>query len=169
MSEEQVRRVDLDKAELTVRIAEACHDRHRPQGFTVEQAIDSLHPDTRTMFDRAAGRAIDYFIERLEQSTGIAPLSCTQTRDPILPLAEAAMGTEYAIIGYEEWSEGSSTPVGCAVVRIAGPGTAGRGLPFIVPADNPERELWGRRGRWRSTSRGTSERRQENNGQHERS
>ena len=157
--------VQINQNELAVRMTEGITGVKRPAGISAAAVLAVLPPQIRTSWLQAAAEVTEYLQECFNAEaptqwvevvppgtptfsptlTPIVRPTVTPASDPILPLAEAATGTEYAIIRYEEWDPDGGFPIGCAAVRIAGPGMAGRGLPFIVPADNPERELWGRR------------------------
>ncbi len=62
---------EIDSAELTLRIAEACLGMRRPQRVSAEDALAQLRaaePEHIAGFDRAALRAAEYFIECINKS-----------------------------------------------------------------------------------------------------
>lgn len=69
---------EIDSAELTLRIAEACLGMRRPPGMTARDALAQLRasePDHIAGFDRAAIRAAEYFIECINKSGHFAEMN----------------------------------------------------------------------------------------------
>ena len=62
---------EIDSAELTLRIAEACLGMLRPPGIDARDALAQLRsrePHIIAGFDKAAKRAADYFVECINKS-----------------------------------------------------------------------------------------------------
>jgi hypothetical protein len=68
----------IDSAELALRIAEACLRMKRPPGATARESLDQLRtaePEFIAGFDRAAIRAMEYFVECINKSGSYAEMS----------------------------------------------------------------------------------------------
>ncbi len=68
---------EVETAELTLRIAEACLGMKRPPGMSAKDALGQLRsaePDHVAGFDRAAVRAAEYFIECINKSGHFAEM-----------------------------------------------------------------------------------------------
>ena len=68
----------IDAAELTLRIAEACIAIRRPPGIEPKVALAQLRasqPEIIAGFDRAAVRAMEYFVECINKSGSYAEMS----------------------------------------------------------------------------------------------
>ena len=71
MMSKKVLAAEIDTAELTLRIAEACIAFKRPPGISAKEALAQLHeaqPDVMAGFNRAAIRAAEYIIECINKS-----------------------------------------------------------------------------------------------------
>lgn len=69
---------EIDSAELTLRIAEACLGMKRPPGIAAQEALGQLRssqPDIIAGFDRAAIRAAEYFVECINKSGHFAEMN----------------------------------------------------------------------------------------------
>lgn len=69
---------EVDVAELTLRIAEACLGMKRPPGMEAKDALGMLRasqPDIVKGFDRAAARSAEYFIECINKSGHFAEMN----------------------------------------------------------------------------------------------
>lgn len=69
---------EIDSAELTLRIAEACLGMKRPPGMSAKAALAQLRaaqPDIIAGFDRAAIRSAEYFIECINKSGHFAEMN----------------------------------------------------------------------------------------------
>ncbi len=69
---------EIDSAELTLRIAEACLGMRRPPGLSAEDALAQLRaaePEHVAGFDRAALRAAEYFTECINKSGHFAEMN----------------------------------------------------------------------------------------------
>lgn len=68
----------IDPAELTLRIAEACLAMKRPPGMEAMDALAQLRgsqPEIIGGFDRAALRAMEYFVECINKSGNYAEMN----------------------------------------------------------------------------------------------
>ena len=73
----KVLETEIDSAELTLRIAEACIAIRRPPGLPAKDALAQLRasqPDMIAGFDRAALRAAEYFVECINKSGNYAEM-----------------------------------------------------------------------------------------------
>lgn len=69
---------EIDSAELTLRIAEACLGMKRPPGMPAKEALAQLRsgqPNIVSGFDRAAIRAAEYFVECINKSGHFAEMN----------------------------------------------------------------------------------------------
>lgn len=69
---------EVETAELTLRIAEACLGMKRPSGMSAKDALAQLRsaePEHVGGFDRAAMRAAEYFIECINKSGHFAEMN----------------------------------------------------------------------------------------------
>lgn len=69
---------EIDSAELTLRIAEACLGMKRPPGMAAQDALAQLRaaePKHIAGFDRAAMRAAEYFVECINKSGHFAEMN----------------------------------------------------------------------------------------------
>jgi hypothetical protein len=69
---------EIETAELTLRIAEACLGMKRPPGMSADDALGQLRsaqPEHVGGFDRAAMRAAEYFIECINKSGHFAEMN----------------------------------------------------------------------------------------------
>lgn len=69
---------EIDSAELTLRIAEACLGMKRPPGTPAKEALAQLRsrePDIIASFDKAAMRAAEYFVECINKSGHFAEMN----------------------------------------------------------------------------------------------
>ena len=69
---------EIDSAELTLRIAEACLAMKRPPGMDAKEALAQLRsaqPDIIASFDKAALRAAEYFVECFNKSGHFAEMN----------------------------------------------------------------------------------------------
>lgn len=69
---------EIDSAELTLRIAEACLGMKRPPGLPATEALGQLRkhqPDIMAGFDKAAIRAAEYFVECINKSGHFAEMN----------------------------------------------------------------------------------------------
>ena len=68
----------IDRAELTLRIAESCIGIIRPPGKPAKDCLADLRasqPDIISGFDRAAVRAMEYFVECINKSGSYAEMN----------------------------------------------------------------------------------------------
>jgi len=78
MTAKKVFGAEIEVAELTLRIAEACLGMRRPPGTSAAEALGQLRaaePDHVAGFDRAAIRAAEYFVECINKSGHYAEMS----------------------------------------------------------------------------------------------
>lgn len=69
---------EIETAELTLRIAEACLGMKRPPGTPAKEALSQLrvaHPEMVASFDKAALRAAEYFVECINKSGHFAEMN----------------------------------------------------------------------------------------------
>ncbi len=69
---------EIDRDELTLRIAEACLGMKRPPGTSAKDALAQLRaaePEHVAGFDRAAFRAAEYFVECINTSGHFAEMN----------------------------------------------------------------------------------------------
>jgi hypothetical protein len=69
---------EIDPAELTLRIAEACCGMRRPPGMEPKEALAQLRqsqPDIVAGFDKAAALAVAYFVECINATGNFAEMS----------------------------------------------------------------------------------------------
>ena len=69
---------EIDSAELTLRIAEACIAIKRPPGKPAKECLADLHavhPEIMAGFNRAALRATEYFVECINKSGNFAEMN----------------------------------------------------------------------------------------------
>lgn len=78
MAEKKIFETEIDSAELTLRIAEACLGMKRPAGTSARDALSelrSVQPEHIAGFDRAAMRAAEYFIECINKAGHFAEMN----------------------------------------------------------------------------------------------
>jgi hypothetical protein len=78
MSTKKIFEAEINTAELTLRIAEACLGMKRPPGTAAAEALGQLRaaqPDIIAGFDRAALRASEYFVECFNKSGHFAEMN----------------------------------------------------------------------------------------------
>ena len=63
MADDQSILVELDQAELAVRLCEAAYGLERPPGMSAAAALAAMDPEPRAGWLRAAHTAVRYFIE----------------------------------------------------------------------------------------------------------
>lgn len=69
---------EIDPAELTLRIAEACIGIKRPPNKSAKEALAELHaaePEIIGGFNRAAIRAAEYFVECINETGNYAEMN----------------------------------------------------------------------------------------------
>jgi len=69
---------EIDSAELTLRIAEACIGIKRPPGMSAREGLSQLRasePEYISGFERAALRAAEYFVECINKSGHFADMN----------------------------------------------------------------------------------------------
>jgi hypothetical protein len=74
----KVMAAEIDTAELTLRIAEACLAMKRPVGMPAREALAQLRssqPDIIAGFDRAALKAAEFFVECINKTGNYAEMN----------------------------------------------------------------------------------------------